>query len=66
MATLSAMVHNPAIRQFRARLRVAGKLPKVVLVACMRKLLTGAGHPGVPVAPPRTKAAPISQREQAD
>jgi transposase len=40
MATLSAMVHNPAIRQFRARLRVTGKLPKVVLVACMRKLLT--------------------------
>jgi transposase len=40
MATLSAMVHDPAIRQFRARLRVTGKLPKVVLVACMRKLLT--------------------------
>jgi transposase len=40
MATLSAMVHNPAIRAFRARLRAAGKLPKVVVVACMRKLLT--------------------------
>jgi transposase len=40
MATLSAMVHNPAIRAFRARLQAAGKLPKVVVVACMRKLLT--------------------------
>lgn len=40
MATLSAMQHNPAIRAFRARLLAAGKLPKVVIVACMRKLLT--------------------------
>jgi transposase len=40
MATLSAMQHNPVIRAFRARLRAAGKLPKVVIVACMRKLLT--------------------------
>lgn len=40
MATLSAMVHNPAIRDFRARLLAAGKLPKVIIVACMRKLLT--------------------------
>lgn len=40
MATLSAMQHNPAIRAFRARLLAAGKRPKVVIVACMRKLLT--------------------------
>lgn len=40
MATLSAMQHNPAIRAFRARLLAAGKLPKVAVVACMRKLLT--------------------------
>jgi transposase len=40
MATLSAMQHNPAIKAFRARLLEAGKLPKVAVVACMRKLLT--------------------------
>lgn len=40
MATLSAMRHNPAISAFRARLLAAGKLPKVAVVACMRKLLT--------------------------
>lgn len=40
MATLSAMQHNPAIKAFRARLLAAGKLPKVAIVACMRKLLT--------------------------
>jgi transposase len=40
MATQSAMVHNPVIRAFRDRLRAAGKLPKVIIVACMRKLLT--------------------------
>jgi len=40
MATLSAATHNPAIRAFYHRLLAAGKLPKVALVACMRKLLT--------------------------
>lgn len=40
MATLSAARHNPSIKAFYARLLVAGKLPKVALVACMRKLLT--------------------------
>jgi transposase len=40
MATLSAARRNPAIRAFYQRLRAAGKLPKVALVACMRKLLT--------------------------
>jgi transposase len=40
MATLSAARRNPAIRVFYQRLRAAGKLPKVALVACMRKLLT--------------------------
>lgn len=39
MATLSAKRHNPALREFAARLQLAGKPPKVVLVACMRKLL---------------------------
>jgi transposase len=40
MATLTASRFNPAIRAFYERLRAAGKLPKVALVACMRKLLT--------------------------
>jgi len=40
MATLTATRHNPAIKAFYERLKAAGKLPKVALVACMRKLLT--------------------------
>lgn len=40
MATLSAIQHNPVIRAFYTRLIAAGKLPKVAIVACMRKLLT--------------------------
>jgi transposase len=40
MAALSARRHNPLIKRFADRLQAAGKKPKVVLVACMRKLLT--------------------------
>lgn len=40
MAALSAIQHNPVIKAFHARLIAAGKLPKVAIVACMRKLLT--------------------------
>lgn len=40
MATLTAARYNPGIRAFYERLKAAGKLPKVALVACMRKLLT--------------------------
>ena len=40
MSTLVAVRHNPALRAFYERLRHAGKLPKVALTACMRKLLT--------------------------
>jgi transposase len=40
MATLTAIVRNPTLKVFYERLRAAGKLPKVALVACMRKLLT--------------------------
>jgi transposase len=40
MATLVATRHNAAIRAFYTRLLAAGKLKKVALVACMRKLLT--------------------------
>jgi transposase len=39
MAALSAMQHNPVIREFHDRLTAKGKPPKVVIVACMRKLL---------------------------
>ena len=40
MATLTATRHNPAIHAFYTRLIAAGKLPKVALIACMRKLVT--------------------------
>lgn len=40
MAAVSAMRCNDAIRAFADRLKKAGKPPKVVIVACMRKLLT--------------------------
>ena len=39
MAALSAKTHNPLIRKFAERLKAEGKLPKVILTACMRKLL---------------------------
>lgn len=39
MAALSASKHNPVIRAFAARLKAAGKPAKLVLTACMRKLL---------------------------
>lgn len=40
MATLSAIRFNPPIKQFYDRLVKTGKLHKVAMVACMRKLLT--------------------------
>lgn len=40
MAVLSAKTHNPVIKRFYDRLIEKGKLPKVALVACMRKLLS--------------------------
>ena len=39
-ATLAATRFNPTIREFYQRLLAAGKVKKVALVACMRKLLT--------------------------
>jgi transposase len=39
MATVSAISHNDTIKVFAERLEKAGKPPKVVIVACMRKLL---------------------------
>jgi transposase len=40
MAAMSAVQHNPVIRAFHQQLVERGKLGKVALVACMRKLLT--------------------------
>ena len=40
MATLTAKRCNPIIQKLAARLELAGKAFKVVMVACMRKLLT--------------------------
>jgi transposase len=40
MGTQAAIRHNPDIALFAQRLTKAGKLPKVVIVACMRKMLT--------------------------
>ena len=40
LATLAATRFNPAIREFYQRLLAVGKVKKVALVACMRKLLT--------------------------
>ena len=40
MATVSAMRCNPVIKTFALRLKSAGKPAKVVITACMRKLLT--------------------------
>jgi transposase len=40
MSTLNAIHFNPLIKPFYERLRLAGKLPKVAITACMRKLLT--------------------------
>ena len=39
MAALVAARFNPVIRVFYQRLRAAGKAKKVVLTACVRKLL---------------------------
>src|SRR5262245_34614936 len=40
MSSLVAAYHNPVIRALRCRLQSSGKPFKVVLTACMRKLLT--------------------------
>ena len=40
MAALTAMRCNETIKIFAERLKQAGKPAKVVIVACMRKLLT--------------------------
>jgi len=44
MAALSAIRHNPILREFYHRLRLKGKPAKVAIVALMRKLLTLANR----------------------
>ena len=39
MASLTAIRHNPVIAVYAQRLKALGKRPKVVIVACMRKLI---------------------------
>lgn len=39
MATIAAMRFNPIIKAFAERLKITGKKNKVVIVACMRKLI---------------------------
>ena len=39
MATMAAIRHNPVIKEFYTRLRKAGKVKMVALVACMRKII---------------------------
>jgi transposase len=40
MAAMSACNWNPVLKTFHDRLKAAGKLPKVVIVAVMRKMIT--------------------------
>jgi len=40
MAAMSASNWNPVLKAFHNRLKAAGKLPKVVIVAVMRKMIT--------------------------
>ena len=61
MPALAAMRANPALRAFADRLRAAGKRPKVVIAAVMRKLLLLAWailRSGRPYSPAYRAAAP--------
>ena len=44
MAALSAVRHDPILRNFYTRLRAAGKKPLVALTAVMRKLVVLLNH----------------------
>lgn len=59
MATLVSIRFNPVIREFYQRLRAAGKVGKVALVASMRKLLTILNAIAKNQTPWRYAAAPI-------
>ena len=61
MTTLNAVRNNPWLRPYYERLRANGKIPKVAVLAAMRKLLMAvysvAKHrqPFVPRVPPKTE-----------
>jgi len=40
MSSQIAMMHNPILRAMATRLQTLNKLPKVIIVACMRKFIT--------------------------
>lgn len=40
LAAVTAIRHNPVLKAFAQRLKAAGKAPKVIIVAAMRKLVT--------------------------
>jgi transposase len=61
MPTLTAVQRNPWLKAHYERLRARGKLPKVALVACMRKLLTAVYS----VAKHRQPFVPRLEREPA-
>jgi transposase len=56
MATLAAVRSNPVIKTYYQRLRAAGKMKKVAIVACMRKLLVILNAMLRDAAPWRAKA----------
>ncbi len=62
MSTLTAVRKNPWLRAYYQRLRARGKLPKVALIAAMRKLLTAvysvAKHRQPFIAAPLTAESP--------
>jgi transposase len=67
MAALVASKHNPTIRAFYKRLLAAGKLKKVALVACMRKLLTilnAMVRDGTPWNPAKEPTPPVASEPQ--
>ena len=51
MAALSACRYNPALKVFRNRLAAAGKKPKVIIVAVMRKMINAMLRDGAPWQP---------------
>jgi transposase len=64
MPTLTAVIRNPWLKAFYNRLVAAGKLPKVALVASMRKLVTAiysvakSRKPFVPRLPAKPETTP--------
>lgn len=60
MAVLSAVRHNPWLRAYYQRLRARGKLPKVALLAAMRKLL----HAIYSVAKSRRPFVPVLSTQE--